>query len=480
MGLRQFYPDPTAIVKILLGDQKKIDFHRRARAQKRHDFYTDKLEDHIRARIYLTFDAEEVAKEVARFVPLACANSLQKRIVNEIARGVYAQPIRRKFTGPAAAADEIAYRALSKEMDLDTHMDSLTCLTQNHNDMLGFVRYIPGIGMSLDEITPAQSFVIPHPKKPSIPLAIGYEAKIDLPTGPATHWIVWDDTEYFEVDAAGYRAGPSGAHPFKRIPMVQIHRSARYANFYDGDTGEDLVAATEQVALINALVLKLHKWQGEKTVVAIGGHVGADKTLDAGEIVNLPDVASIQQLDLVTDPGHYLKTKNEIETTAAANHGISRERLNQQGKGGDDNALRERTSSLMRVMGRAEVDLYEIVTVVSRQHPEHRLSGTSTMQPDYPPVNGRVDRMEQLQIRAKEREMGLSNPVKEYREDNWECADDDEARARLTEGSEDFAWWLEIYRRLNIRTDGTSMQPGQDPVENGKMGGRPPVEEMDD
>lgn len=474
MAIADFYQNPAkAAATVILSTEEKT---RRALAQRRLDIYGDNYEGHVLAVIRQFFKAPEVAELTGQFAAMACANSLLKRIVNDVARPIYATPPTRhvKVGGKPAQDQRKTYLALAREMDLDRRMALATCLTVAVNDLFLFVRYVRGAGMCLDVITPNQASVLVHPRYPSKALGISYDVTAPGPDGkPVTVHVVWDDGGYFMIDAKGFPLSGYTPHNFGRIPMVEVHRTARWGSYFDCHGGSDLEAASLQVALINALVLKLHYSQGERVLGRIGGNgpMPDDQTQDALNVLDFGDCQSVMQLDLVTDPSHYLKTKAEIETTVAANYGISRERLNQRGtEATDDVALRERTAEVMRVMRTAEDDLFDVVRAVSVEHPEHKLDPEASLAIDYGPMSERADRMQQLQIRKLERSMGGRCILDDVYEDNPEVADDDEAWSEVDRNMAAEAEYVLRRRALNIPEDATAENPGASPQQNGAMG----------
>lgn len=467
MGLRQFTTSPReAAWGAINGSQEK---YRRARAQRRLDIYGDNYEHILLGKIDEIYEAAEIKAQLAPFAALAVANSLLKRIVNEIARPIYALPPRRKVTGSAGA--NAAYKALCREMRVDRVMDAAIRRVRAANHCILFCRYVEGAGMSLDILTPSQVTVVPHPDRPSVALAVAYDKDVTTMAGPSRRYVVWDDEQYFEIDAAGFPATEPVRHGLGRIPMVQMHLSEPVGTYWDPHTGSDLEAAAIQSSLLDALKLKLHYCQGEKVVAEIGdGESPQNQTLDGLNLLKFPGGTILTELNLVTDPGHYLRSKAELETTVAANHGISRARLNQEDKGQDDVGLRERTAELVQVAREAELDLFEVVKLVSREHPLYQIPEDARLSADFGQPSARTDRKAQLDIRKTERSDGVRNVLDDIMEDNPEIDDEDEAWTELDENMAVEAEFVRRRRALQIPEDVSVDEPGQDAAVNGAMG----------
>lgn len=468
MGLSRYYRDPRPVIlDVITSPQEK---ERRVCAQRRVDLYEDHYAPTLLDFIGRTFHAPEVRDALAPFVPLACANSLLKRIANEIARPVYATAPVRKVE-PLSAQE--AYDGLATETQAQQLFARVAPLAVATNDLLVLGRYVDDIGQaSADVISPAKFSIVPHPAKPSRALAYVYDKDVYGPSGPTVHHVVWDDEVTFELDSDGGWVTTPRAHNLGRAPIVEVHRRLPVFDWFDRHGGEDLVGASLQVAFLNCLMLKLHYQQGER-IIAVVGDMADDQTLDGANPIKIEPSpgASITTLDLVTDPGHYLKTKAEIETTIAANHGISRSRLNQQkdGADGDDAALFERTAELVAVMRGVEQDYFEVLKLVSREHPVYELTSGSTLTVDYGLFAERTDRKAQLDILAQEIALGTGNVIDDdIRRRHPEVRTDDEAWEIYERNLEVRAKALNLMRQYQVPSDPTGI--GQGAADNGALG----------
>lgn len=456
--------DPRAVWEAIQADLKT---GRRQRISRRLDVYHDHYKHHLDGVAAHLFDAGEVLQDFTKFTEMACANSPLKRVACDIARPLYATtPLRR--TDPARDRD--AYGELVREMDLDGVMAEVTRQIVFCNDMLLHPQVSEG-RMVLDYMSGACCTIVTGSGRSTQPLAVAYDKMVCDGGKDVTHYVVWDAQVVYELDASGQIAMAPVAHGFGRPPFVVIHRTARCGSPWDTTSGSDLEAASFQVAWLNALVLKLHYVQGEQVLAVIGDVPPGDQTLDGKNPLVFRDAKQVMQLNLVTPADHYLRTMDKVETTVAANYGISRDRLNQKTTStSDDLALFERTAELARVMRAAELDLFDLVKRMS--HPKWKLSADATLRVDFGAFTTRADRKTQLEIRQLERSMGIRSPADDVREDNPELPEG-EVQPFLMEKALEFGWWLEMFRKLNIRNDASPESPGQTPQENGAMG--PPV-----
>lgn len=482
MGLRAYTPEPAKYAHGVIA--KPEERYRKERARRRVLIYQDNVEGVLEREVAAIFQTVEVRAALSPFLRLAGANSLQKRIVDEIARPIYATaPQRHILAGPGSTEDrasEDALKGIAEESYLDRVMDETTRLTINSNHTFLLVRYIRDQGMCVDLMTPDMVSVIPNPARPcGDALAVIYDKPaID----GSIHYVVWDDTEYFEMTADGALVaspvpGAPGEftdfvqHGLGIIPIVQIRRRVGWGSYWDSTTGNDLEAATLQVMLINALVLKLHKSQGFKTLWGKTTDGATPKGIildEEGVITGFDELATI---DFVTDPAHYLKTKDSIETTIAANYGISRERLNQAttAGGSDEAALRERTAEIVAVMRVAERDLFDVLKVVSQQHPTYRIARDARMAIDFGELHHRTDRKTQLDIWDTEERQGLRSIIDSILQDNPEF-DREQAWDFFRRNLEDRSKKIDMLRALNMSADANADIPGQNPQQQGALG----------
>ena len=468
MGLLEYTSNPAALVHKHVNSV--ADVQRRVDAQARVDYLHDNFEAHLGQLVDRLFSSGEVRAQVRLFVPLAVANSLVKRIATEIARPAYAVPPRRKVTGTGNA--HATYRALAREMELDATMRDLGPLLVAANDALLVVRYVDGLGMCLDRVTAATASIIPHPRKLGRALAYAYRRCVTGWNGEEWRWVVWDDQITFEIaESQPVYTEAIREHGFGRAPVIHAKRGTRNGEPFDRTTGKDLVAGALQSSLLNALVIKLHYAQGER-VLAVIGDMAPDQTLDALATIRAEPGASVSTLDLATSPTHYLATIDKIETTIAANYGISRARLNQQATntGGLDEALYERCGELIQDLGAVEAEVFAVAKIISLEHPVHKLPADAMMAVDYGSIRTRVDRAAQLAIRETERKGGTRNYLDDVYEDNPEIVSDEEAWSEYLENIDVNARAIEMAASRNISQGASPGQPGKTPEQNGAMG----------
>ena len=461
--------DPLAVALAVVRDGE--DKARREKARQRVDFYQDRIRPHLESEVRHTFKKPEVRARLDPFLGAASGVNIFKRIVDEIARPVYAMPPRRKVS----PSDAAAYAALRREARFDEKMDLSCRLTQATNLVWQHYRVSERLGVTIHLYTPDQVRVIPDPEDPLRALGIVYDIKL----GNEKWYVFWDDAETLTFNGnARVLPGSNFRHGYPRMPWVPIHRKERCSSFHDIYSGDDLVHTQLAVSLLIALIMKLHKSQGFKQLVASGDAfntvTSGDQTLDEESMVIVPDGTTIQLLDLKSDAGHYLQTMQSLIDMTAANYGINRDRMNQKTTSTVEEAgLLERRQDAVKAFRRAEFEAFEVMKMVSRQHPnpEMRMSEDAKLeQLDFAEISDRADKLTLLQIWQQEQAMALRTPIQNIMALNPEIETEEEAAAHLAANIDVISEWITRLRELNMSKDTSFNGGGQTPEENGRMG----------
>lgn len=464
--------DPLKLAIDVVSDP--LEKQRRKNAQRRVDLYLDHAETHLREEVHRVFQTAEVRALIEPFIKMASSQSLFKRVVDEISRPVYSIPPRREVTG--LESDQDTFRQLARECRLDGRMDLAVRLVNACNQVWLYYRHVPRLGVVLDVLTPNMVTVIEDPADPTRELGIIYDRIVRRNGKPELMHVFWDAKETFQFDTEGKALAFDDPklkklHGLPRMPFVSIKRRDNWGKFWDDTSGNDLECGQLAVSLVTALVLKLHKCQGEKQIVITGDINGVPKgqTLDGQGAIVAPDGTTITTLDLTTNPEHYLKTVDTITDRVAANHGLNRERMN-QGQSANEDGLLERRADMIKVFRPAEEDGFEVLKMVSLEHPRLKLSKDASLAVDFGEFEARTDRKAQLDIWEQSRSMGLRNVLDDIKATNPEIQTDAEAWDELDKNMAAEADFILRRRALNIPEDATVDQPGQNAAANGAMG----------
>lgn len=467
--------DPLAVaLAAVRSDEDKL---RRGQAARRISYYLDNPIPSLRLRVDEMFADPTVRQRIKSFLSFGVAQSVLKRIVDEISRPVYSPPPLRRIRD-GSIADVANHRRIIGETRHNAKMDLACRLTNACNVCWVFCRFVPRLGVVEEILTPNQVSIIVDPDDPTRELALAYDQFVIRDGKRQIAYTYWDDEETFRFLESGemiplapgeYRR----AHGLGRLPFIAIHRRERWGAYFDETSGNDLVAAAETICLLHALVLKLHKDQGEKAIVVSSedtSQLPKGQTLDGGTALVYPAGTSVVALDLVTDPGHYLRTIDATLRTVAANYGLSIDRINSKaGVIGDEWALMERRAETIKTFEDAEQRTFELHRTISRET-GYPISDAATLEVDFAEISAKGDRKTVLEVWQQEIRMGLRNLLDCVREDNPEIDDDDAAMREVVNNAGVRAQVVELLRALNISTNDDFASAGRTAIQNGAMG----------
>ncbi|MHA1574017.1 MAG: phage portal protein [Alphaproteobacteria bacterium] len=448
---------------------------RRKSAQRRIDLYKDDCEHWLNVEIDKIFLSDEVKKRIKAFSKIACSQSLFKRIVDEISRPVYSRPPMRKIT----AGGQKPFALLEKETRLNQKYDRSVRLANAANAVFLHYWYSSRLKKVISELwTPDMVTVIPDPDDPTLEAAIIVDQRASINGESTKIYSYWDDTEHFKFLAdgriiAGFEPQP---HGYDRMPIVPIHRVERWGAYWDDTSGQDLENAQLSVLLLSALRLKLHKSQGEKQFVIEGdaGPMSKNQTLDGEAPLHVPDGTTLSLLDLRSDANHYTSTIDSTTTTAGANHGLNRERLNARTTNpGDDTSLNERRDDIIKVYVDVEHEVFDVLKMVSQQHDDPLRvipMNAKLKRVDFGEIEERYDMKTRLEIWDLLEAKGYRSPIDSIRALNAEIKDESEAKAEIIENMMWRGWIVAQQRELNAPQNTAKDGAGLTPQENGSTG----------
>lgn len=475
MGVRELLGrNPVELAAELASAGNTKENTRRQRARQRVDLYYDKSGDVLHERMAPLFHASshEKRQRQMRFASFASAMSIFRRVVNEVATPVYnPPPLRVVMDSSGADADKeanAAYFSLCTSGRLNQRMDLACRLLHACNDVILHPKFSRSLNrLVVDVLTPATCSVVKHPDDPSVPIAVVY-------LDGNGEWCYWDDAEAFKVNKNGAvtYVMPTGEHPGV-LPFLEIHARERLGHFWDEDTGEDLVNAQMTVGFLLAQAVRLHHTQGH-TMIAVSG--GDPSEFPNGQILDPENPIfsgqgnNISAIHNPADASSLLRTAETVAMSAAANYGLSRERMNAAvTQPTDQAAMYERRYEAVQVMADAEVRLFDLVRKIMGS--ELAVPADAVLSVDFPDISAKGDRKSQLDVREQERHMGIRSVLDDALEDNPELGTDrDAARAHVDKRLAEEAWYVERRRALGISGDFGPATPGQTQQANGAMG----------
>lgn len=431
--------------------------------------------------IDLVFDDAEVRKQRRTMIDVASEQNVTRRIVDEVA-SLYDQAAVRKLAD-VAATDEL--REVVLALEVDEVMQQAQRLLFLCNEILLW-RTRTGTSDRLNVVTPDTFDAVPDPADRLTPIAFLIDCApsvvaegVDRARLP--HWELWDDTYRYLisgtgelVDAAGNPTSEPIEHGLGRIPGVLFHKSKPVDRLLDSRPGSDIVSAHLGVGLLNVMIMRLSKSQGERQPVLQGplAQMAAGQKFDGETPIALPPDVFASMLDSRTDPSHYIEAKREKISAVAQSYGMSYEQFTYAGaaESGKAYAVRRQKLTELRNEQRRRALVNERLLVV--------LLGFSPdgMRVDFQEQTIPLDAAEELSLLRELMKLGLDSPVKYYMRKNPDASRAD-AIAAIRENLTEYAIVILAVRSLNAPLGGDADNAGQSPQQNGAKGGRPANDE---
>ena len=449
---------------------------RRETIARRLRLYRDQARVDVEGVISAVYETDEYKATLKRYVPFALEQNVSRRIVDEIA-SLYDRPALRLL-----ATDDERFHTEEKRLRLHEIMQEGHRLLTLCNEVLVWQFRGANEKDRLRLVTPDTFDAIPHPRDNLI------EAGLLLDVCPTTvlqgnarnalpHFEIWDDTYRYLISGTGQLVDELGQyvkepapHGLGRIPGVLMHRREPTVALLDASHGSDIESAHRGVALLNVMILRLSKSQGENQPV-LTGNVAA---MMSGQVMNgekpliLPPEVVASMLSMQTDPDHYLSVKRDKITSVAQTYGMSYEQFtftesSDAGSGKSYAMRREKLTEIrLKSRRRAVVHEGEIVALMGFDADGLRL--------DYQEQAIPTDATEELTLLRERMKLGLDSPITFMQRKDSDL-DRKGAIERMHENLRDYAVLIEWVRALNAPADGDASNPGQSPQENGAMGG---------
>lgn len=464
-------------------------------ADERVRLYRDDNLQTTATEINAIFANPHVRQRALKFARYGAAESLVRRISDEIGRMVYAQPPTRTVIdaddkradapGPADAdatehpapdsepSSTKSYAELCRELRLDAKLDLVArLLTATSQVGLMLRARRDGSGLVLDVLTPNQYHVIPDPDDPTKELAVIVRSTVRGADGRDRDSFTYvDESIIFTIMAGENGGGPIVGqvkpHGMGVLPFVGVRSREFWGGYWDRTKGLDLVNAQKLVSVLLALAVKLHKSQGEKIPIITGQSVeqSAKNQVPDGEspLVFAGVGVNVAMLDSVTPASHYWDSIDKTRSHIAQAYGISVERLNSTGAAAAievEAPLFERRNEMIRIFAAVEQALFALLRRFAAIPDDARL------RVDFADASYRGDREKQLRVAKLELELGLINPLDLIREKNPEITDNDEALEELIVNERMKARVMEFRVARNVSQGNT----GKTPEENGRLG----------
>lgn len=429
--------------------------------------------------IDLVFETDKVRWQRRKMIDIAIEMNVSRRITDEVA-SLYDRPAVRTLP-----AYDTEYRAACGELELDEVMQEGQRLTFLCNETLLWrcAPIEPGMPPRLHVVTPDVFDAIPHPSD-RLEVA-GYLLDMEPMTAYAgdlktrlPHWEVWDDTFRYLISGDGQLVDDNGnvtqmpiEHNQGAIPGVLMHRRKPIDRILDARHGRDITSAHLGVGLLEVMIMRLAKSQGERQPILKGNlaNIAAGQSADGETPLVLPPEVVAEILDTKTDPDHYLASKKDKITSVALTYGMSYDQFMLQ-EGGDAASgkvyqMRREKLTELRNEQRRRAMLHERQVC--------RLLGfdATGLRIDYQEMALPQDAAEELALLRDKMKLGLDSPIA-YLQRKDPDLERPEAVRKLLSNLRDYAALIMAVRALNMPAGADASNPGQTPQQNGAQGGQ--------
>lgn len=436
--------------------------------------YKDDAAADFEAVIRSIYENQAYQNKLVKLIAVASEQNVTRRIVDEVA-SLYDKPAVRRLK---KRDDE--FHVEEKRLKLNELMQQTQRFLWLCNEVLLWA--FKGIDgkQKLRVLTPDLFDAIEDPRDrltmagvvismPPITMLDGIAAK-RLPC-----YELWDDTYRYLINASGELVDETGtrvdepqAHRIGRIPGVLLHRREPDDRLLDERFGRDIGIAHDGVVLLEIMIMRLSKAQGERQPVLKGNlaNVAKNQPMNGEDPVVLPPEVEIEMLDSQTDPDHYILAKKDKLTGIGTTYGLSYEDMvRTPATDSSGKALQARRLKLTELRGeqvrRARVNEEEVVTLVgfdpdgmSIDHQEQAIPQDAT---------------EELALLDLKMRLGADSVIAYLmrKDPDLDEAAAGELRAK---NLKDWATLIMLVRALNIPAGASAANPGNDPQINAVSG----------
>jgi hypothetical protein len=457
---------------------------RRETIARRLRLYRDRAQIDVERAIEQIYETDDYKLVLKRYVPLALEQNVTRRIVNEVA-SLYDRPARRIVPDRADV-----FRIEEKRLRLHFVHQEAHRLTNLCNEVL--VWRFNGVGgdKSLRIVTPDAFDAIPHPADPLTSAGL----LVDMPpttllTGAdraaCPHYEIWDDTYRYLLNAHGNLCAADGTltdkpieHGQKRVPGVLFHRREPTEAILDASAGSDIESCHLGVALLNVMILRLSKSQGENQPVLQGNlaSMATGQSMNGERPLLLPPEVVASMLSMKTDPDHYLAVKKDKISSVGASYGLDyqmfmQELASESGSGRSYQVRREKLTDIrIEQRGRAAYHEGDVAELIGFS-PEG-------MRTDFQEQAIPMDAVEEVSLLKEKMALGLDSPIAFLMRKDPDLTPET-AQKLLKENIRDYAGLIQWVRALNAPSGADVANPGKSPEENGKDNASKDDEEPD-
>ena len=444
---------------------------RREEIARRVRLYRDDAEADFAAIIAKVFDDVVVREQRTRLIDVAKEQNVTRRIVDEVA-SLYDQPAVRTL---ANKSEQARFDAEERRLNLHEIMQEQQRMLQLCNEIL--VWQFTGVDgkPKLRIVTPDLFDAIPDPGDPSM------MAGLLLDVCPAAmlpnrerlaHYELWDAVACYKLDARGECIAIE-PHELGRIPGVLLHRRAPTDRLLDSRPGRDITSAHLGTGLLNIMIMRLSKSQGERQPILSGNLAGVAKNqrMDGESPLALPPDVVASMLDSKTDPDHYLTVKRDKVGSVAATYGMSYNEVTRESSATSRiewDGRRTKLKELRSEQRRRAISVNEPAVI--------ELIGFDPigMKVDHQEQAAPLDAAEELSLLKEKLPLGLDSPIRYLMRKDPDL-DRETALISMRENLDDWAKMIAVVRALNAPSGADGNNAGRSPQDNGADNQRGPT-----
>jgi hypothetical protein len=436
---------------------------RREEIARRVRLYRDDADGDFEAVVRRVFEDAEVREQRIRLIEVAKEQNVTSRIVNEVA-SLYDQPAVRTFPNEA---EQVRFDAEEKRLNLHEIMQELQRMLQLCNDVLVWQYRGVEDKTKLRIVTPDLFDAIPDPRDQTEMAGVLLDVcplAITPNRGALPHYELWDAVYCYQLNASG-EVIATVAHELGRIPGVLLHRRQPTDRLLDARPGRDITSAHLGTGLLNLMIMRLSKSQGERQPILKGNLAGVAKNqrMDGESPMALPPEVEAMMLDTKTDPDHYLAVKRDKIGSVAQTYGMSYEYVaygQAAPSSGKEWEARHRKLKELRAEQRRRSLINEahVIELVGFDAEGVKVDHTEQAAPQ--------DAGEELDLLKVKLPLGLDSPIKYLMRKNPDL-DRTGAILAMRENLNDWALVIAFVRSLNMPGDADANNPGRTPQQNG-------------
>lgn len=428
--------------------------------------YRDQIRVPLGQVVDQVYETLKMRDKMRKYIDVCMGQNVSRRIVNEIA-SIYDRPALRTLK-----AENERFHDEERRLNLHFIHQEAHRLVNLCNEAL--IWQFEGVaGNKLRIVTPEAFDAIPDPRDYLVAAGflIDFAPVTMLPNAERLpHWELWDDTYRYRISGDGRMCNAQGdtiavpeTHGLSRIPGVLLHRREPTTCILDASYGEDIKSTHLGCALLDLMIMRLSKTQGENQPVLQGNlaAMATGQTMDGENPLALPPEVVASVLNMKTDPDHYLTVKRDKITSCAQSYGMSYEHFqNAESDSGKAYLVRREKLTELRLEQRGRAVMHE------RQVAELMGFDPDGMRVDFQEQAIPTDAAEGVDLLDKKMHMGLDSPVAYLMRNDPDLTRED-AKKLLLDNLEDYANLIISVRALNVPAKGDAANPGRTPQENG-------------